>query len=441
MVSTYENGANNVKKLSRRGFISKASGVAVAGASLASSGSARATALQLAQAEPTSESRDYWSQVRGDYDTPSDIINLEHGYWTEMARPVRLAFEEHTRRINRDGAYYARRHWGEDRASVIERLAGYLKCQPSELALTRNATEALQALIGGYRPLERGDAVLYADLDYGPVKNDFETLASTRGAKVVTIAIPEPVSYDNVIEAYETAMDDHPNIKYMVLTHVSNQTGLLVPVREIVERARERGVDVIVDAAHSWGQVDFTLEDLGADFVAFNLHKWIGAPLGAGFLYIRENRLSDIARNMSYSPDNEGETTARAYYGTPNFAVMLAVHDALDYSDKIGWARKAEYLNSLRDMWAEPARKLDGVEVLTPSDSRLNSAITSFRLKGQTTAEENEAVAKRLLDEFGLFTVDRGSPEKGACIRVTPMLSNSPEDCERMYKALAEITA
>ncbi|CAM3859130.1 aminotransferase class V-fold PLP-dependent enzyme [Litorimonas haliclonae] len=420
----------------RRQFFSGASGLAVTGASLALGASvSHAATPDIDKAMPT----EFWDHISAGYDRNDSIVNLEHGYWTEMPISVRKAFEAHTMRINRDGSYYARRQWHDDKAGVEARLAGYLGCKPSEVALTRNASEALQALIGGYLPLGSGDAVLYADLDYGSVKQNFETLAQKRGARVIKIDLPEPATHDNVVAAYVQAMNDHPNIKYMVLTHVSNQTGLVVPVKEIIKVAKSRGVDVVVDAAHSWGQIDFDLKDLGADFVAFNLHKWIEAPLGVGFLYINEDRLTDIARNMSQGPSKTPKTSDRIYYGTMNFATVLTVHDALDYNDRVGWGRKAKRLKTMRDIWAEPARAIQGIEVLTPSDPRMSAGITSFRLTGQKTFEENEATVERLLSEFGIFTVARKAPAKGACIRVTPSLSNSPEDCDRLYNALRNI--
>ncbi|MEM9705129.1 MAG: aminotransferase class V-fold PLP-dependent enzyme [Pseudomonadota bacterium] len=421
-------------KVSRRSLLSQAVGAAIAGGAVAGNQGVAAKSV-----EPPKRTDDFWSSIRAEFDTNGDFINLEHGYWTEMARPIREAFATHTEMINRDGAFYARNQWASDKAEIEARLAGYLKCKPTEIALTRNASEALQALIGGYRPLGRGDAVLHADLDYPSVIQDFKSLAASRGADVVKIEIPEPATYEGVIQAYEEALEKNPKIKLLVLTHVSNQTGLVVPVKEIIQRARANGVDVIVDAAHSWGQLDYSINDLDADFIAFNLHKWIGAPIGVGFVYIREDRLSDIARNISQGPSMEDKTAGRVYFGTMNFATALTVHDALDYNDRIGWSEMSAHLRSLRDVWAEPARSVPGVEVLTPTDKRLAGAITSFRLAGRTSADENAALANRLIEEFGIYTVFRPHPAKGACVRVTPALSNSPEDSEKLLAALRAI--
>ena len=381
----------------------------------------------------------YWARIASDYDRADGFINLEHGYWTKVARPVQQKYIAHQEYVNRRNSLYARQDWYGDLAALKSRLAARLRCKASELALTRNASEALQALIGGYRNLAARDAVLVADLDYPSVMSAFNTLADSRGASVVEIAIPEPATYENVINAYDAALEANPNVRLLLLTHVSNRTGLVVPVRDIIERARARNVDVIVDAAHSWGQLDFTIDDLGADFVAFNLHKWIGAPLGVGFLYINEDRLDAIAPDQSSPASNAEKTDGRVYVGTMNFAAVRAVNDAMDYCDDVGWAQKEQRFRALRDVWATPARELPSVEVLTPDDPRLYTGITSFRLKGETSDEANAALAKRLLDDYGIFTVHRTGVAKGACIRVTPGLENSEDDCTQLLDAIRDI--
>lgn len=386
-------------------------------------------------------SDDYWAKIAADFEREPGVINLEHGYWTKLARPVAARYREHQQFVNRRAAVYARQDWQDDLHRVQARLATKLACKPDELALTRNASESLKALISGYRHVSAGDAVLYADLDYPSVQHGFDSLAAERGASVVKIDLPEPASYDGIIDAYQSALDANPNVRLMVLTHISNRTGLLVPVREIIEIARARNVDVIVDAAHSWGQLDFNVDDIDADFIAFNLHKWIGAPLGVGFLYIRESRLDAIAPDPAAAPAMAEKTAGRVYVGTMSFAAVRAVEDALDYCDSIGWDRKEQRLRALRDAWARDAAELPNVEVLTPNDPRLYAGITSFRLKGQVTDAQNAAVAERLYKEHGIFTVFRTGVAKGSCIRVTPGLENLEDDCLSLLEAIRVISA
>jgi selenocysteine lyase/cysteine desulfurase len=222
----------------------------------------------------------------------------------------------------------------------------------------------------------------------------------------------------------------------VLLTHLSHRTGLVLPVAEIVALARSRGIDAIVDAAHSFGQIDMNFGGQNVDFAGFNLHKWWGAPLGVGVIYIREGALARIDRDPGNDADAADDTVARIHPGTADFAAQLTVPDAIAFQQAIGSSRRAARLRLLRDRWAERLRGLDGLEVLTPADARLHGGITSFRVRGLTSVEDNRAVAKALLDEFGIFTVHRTGVAKGACVRVTPAIFTQPDQVDALAKAL-----
>lgn len=390
-------------------------------------------------ARPGDES--YWSSIAAQYDVIDDVIQLENGNWGMMARPVLAQYEMAVRRVNRATSYYARRGLGPDLLAVRNRVAAKLGVSPEEIAFTRNATEALKALIGGYNGLRAGDAVLYADLDYDSMQACCDSLQQSRGVEVVRIALPEPATHQGLIDHYEAALRANPRVRLILLTHLSHRTGLVVPVREIVAMARARGVDAIVDAAHSWGQLDFSLPDLGADFVGLNLHKWIGAPLGVGLLYIRKTKTDRIDPDIANAPPFAATAQARVHTGTVDFAALLTVAAALDFQDSIGDAPRAARLRYLRDRWVDALRNSPEIEILTPSDSRLYGGITSFRLAGRTSEAENIALAKQLLDDHGIFSVHRNGPAKGACVRITPALFNGPGDMDALAKAIKALAA
>lgn len=385
-------------------------------------------------ARPGDES--YWAAVAAQYDVVAGITQLENGNWGMMARPVLEAYEAAVRRVNRETSYYARRGLVPDLIAVQERVAAKLGVSTEEIAFTRNATEALKALIGGYNRLRPGDAVLYADLDYDSMQACCESLKARRGVDVVRIALPEPATHQGLIDCYAAALDAHPRVRLILLTHLSHRTGLVIPVREIVAMARARGVDAIVDAAHSWGQLDFALPDLDADFVGLNLHKWIGAPLGVGALYIRREKVDLIDPDIANAPPFGANAHARIHTGTVDFAAQLSVPAALDFQDAIGDAARAARLRYLRDLWAEPLCNARGIEILTPSDPRLHGGITSFRFSGRTSDADNIAIARRLLDDYRIFSVHRTGPARGACVRITPALFNGAGDIARLTAAL-----
>ena len=383
----------------------------------------------------------YWRPIAAQYEVTPDIVNFENGYWGLMAKPVLEAFVRNTDRINRNNSWYARRDYHAELEPVHARLAAFLGAGRDEILFTRNATESLQTLIEGYNRLKPGDAVMYCDLDYDSIQAAMASKAEREGAGIVRIDIPEPVTHDQLIETYREALASHPDVRLLLLTHISHRTGLMIPGREIVAMAREHGVDCIVDAAHSWGQIDLNIDDLGADFIGFNLHKWIGAPIGAGLIYIRRDRLADISPDISERPDGVGRIQHRIHTGTTNFATFLTLADALDFHERVGPKCKAARLVYLRDLWAEEMRNDTRIEILTPPDPRLHAAITSFRFRNRISVEDNQAIVKALAETYGIFTVHRGGVARGACVRVTPALYNTPDQCLRLVQALRSLLA
>lgn len=391
-------------------------------------------------AVPAADDEAFWAKVAAEYDVPRDVIQLENGNWGAMSRPVREAYEQAVARVNRDTSYYARRGMIADLAAAGAAAAAELGVPPEEIAFTRNATEALKTLILGYNRLTPGDAVLYADLDYDSMQACMESLATRRGVRVRRIALPEPATRDGLIDAYAQAMEDEPRLKLILLTHLSHRTGLVIPVREIAALARARGIDVIVDAAHSWQQLDFALPDLDCDFVGLNGHKWLGAPLGIGILHIRKRSLSRIDRDPAEDASGQDTVASRIHTGTVDAAVWLTVPNALAFQHRIHRGARAARLRALRDRWVGQARLIPGIEVLTPDDPAMHGAITSFRLLGATGPEVNAMIAQRLLERHRIFTVQRVGAARGACVRVTPSLFNSMTDLDHLVDALRSVT-
>lgn len=399
--------------------------------------------LPVADADPLTLARDeaHWKRIASNYRVPPSVTNMEAGYFGMMATPVLEAFHRHIDRANSASSYFARREYPAILQSVRERVATFVGAKPTEIALSRGATEALQAMIGQYVRVGAGDTVMYADLDYNAMQWAMNALAARRGATVARLEIPEPATREAILAAYTKALDQNPRTKLLLLTHCNNKTGLLLPVRDIVAIARPRGVDVVVDAAHSFGQVPLSVDALDADFVGLNLHKWIGAPVGAGAMYIRADKLDRIERAHADESAPADRIDSRLHTGTTNFAIVMTIPDALDFQAKIGVENKAARLRYLRDSWVKAVRGTAGVDVLTPDDAGLVGAITSFRLHGRGTSAANQAVAKALLDEFGLFTFYRTGLAKGDCVRVTPTLYNSVADAEKLALGIKTIAA
>ncbi|MFB4262542.1 aminotransferase class V-fold PLP-dependent enzyme [Nonomuraea sp. GTA35] len=378
----------------------------------------------------------FWARVAAQFPVSPDFVNLENGYYGIMPEPVRRAYHRAVDDLDARGSHFLRTDYSDQADAVRDRIAALLAVTRQEIALTRGGTEALQCLIGGYRRLSPGDTVLYADLDYPAAQYAMDWLRERRGVRVGRVVIPEPATRQAVLDVYEQALRRHDKARLLLLSHVNNRTGLATPVREIVAMARERGVDVIVDAAHSWGHLDFTLPGLGADFAVFSLHKWMGAPLGTGFVYIRQDRLADVDPAFADRTFPADDIRSRVHSGTMDVAAVLTVPRALDFHLALGGEVKQARLRYLRRRWVGQVRDVPGLQILTPEEPAMYGAITALRVTGRTSESDNAAVARRLMDTYGLYTVARGGMAGGGGVRVTPALFTSGDDVDRLAEAL-----
>jgi len=335
----------------------------------------------------------HWQAIAQRYDCEPGPINLENGYFGRMSRAVQAQYLEHVAFINRSNAVYVRQRFEQGENIEIRRqLAALIEVEPESVAFTRNATEALQSLIRNYNRLQPGDQVLISDLEYDTVKGAMRWLAAHRGVEVIELSHTHPASFDSLLQTYRDAFAQYPRLKLMALTHVTHRTGLVMPVAAIAQAARTHGVDVILDGAHALGQIDFNLADLGIQFAGFNLHKWIGAPLTLGFLYIAPERLADIDPDMGEFHYPITDVRARTSYSTPNFPALMTLPLVLDEHRALGGAAaKGARVNYLRDTWVSQVRSLPGIEVLTPDDPRLYCGISAFKFSGR----DQQAMADR----------------------------------------------
>jgi len=381
----------------------------------------------------------FWRTFADRYDVQPGPINLENGYFGRMSRTVVEEYQRNIELINRSNSVYVRQRFeASDGLKIRARVAGLIDVPADAVALTRNASDGLQSLIRNYNRLQPGDQVLVCDLEYDTVKGAMRWLARHRGVEVIEIEHRHPASFDSLLTTYREAFVRYPRLKLMALTHVTHRTGLVMPVKAIAAAAREHGVDVILDGAHALGQLAFDLEELGIAFAAYNLHKWIGAPLTLGFLYIAPERLSDIDPDMGEMHFPITDIRARTPYSTPNIPALLTLPLVLEEHGAMGGAAaKGARLNYLRNLWVRAARELSGIEVLTPDDPRLCCGIASMRF---TAHNDQQSMVERLLNDYNLFTVVRSGAACGPCIRITPGLTTTAADMAQLITALTELS-
>ncbi|AXK35036.1 aminotransferase class V-fold PLP-dependent enzyme [Streptomyces armeniacus] len=429
--------------MDRRFFTTSAAGAAFAAAVWGQTPAAAHTATHTAG--DTGADADMPTGIRdlpALWDVDRSVANLENAYWGVMPRSIEREYLEQTRFLNRRNVLFVRDGIpGNERTEAMDQVraevARLMAAPKEEFVLTRNGTEAMQNLIMQYGRLQPGDSVMYADLDYDEMQQAMESLRHHRGANVITFAIPEPATTANILAAYEEQLRKAPaGLKLLLVTHMSNRTGIVMPVREIVEMARARGVDTLVDATQTIGHIDFTLPDMNADFVGFSLHKWLCAPLGTGAIWIRGSRLRDIETCMGNTLVPADDTRSRASAGTVNFAAALTVPKAIAFHERIGGRAKQEHLQGLRNHWVERARDIKGLQILTPDDPERHGAVTSFRLPAMKDYAQAQRMAKILLEKHRVLTVARKGIARGSAVRVTPTLYNTRAELDRLVKAL-----
>jgi len=374
----------------------------------------------------------FWSGIRAQYDFSKDFINLENGFFGMPSKPVIAAFEEHNRLVNREAAFFMRTKYPQRLAGVVKTLAGFAGVMPEELVIVRNPTEGMNILIQGY-PFRPDDEVIVGNQDYDSVRETLEMMQQRGRYTLAKVQVPfHPRDDDEILAAYERAMT--PKTRVLVVTHLLHRTGQILPVAKIARMAEARGVDVFVDAAHSFAHIDYRLPELQSSFVVAHLHKWLGAPLGVGLLHIRRERVRDIAPLFGDVTCAADDIRKLVHFGTTPPGPILAVEDAIAFHDSIGGKNKEARLRYLKECWVNPSRSLPRVELMIPEGPERSCGIAAFRVQDM----DAKAVADYLLKEHRIFTVATvvdGIP----VVRVTPHLYNTPQEMAMLAEALRRL--
>jgi selenocysteine lyase/cysteine desulfurase len=376
----------------------------------------------------------YWATVGAQYAVSADFINLENGFFGAQATPVHEAFQRYEAQVNMENSYFLRVRYAERLTRVMDALTAFTGAETGELLITRNLMESLNILIQGY-PFNAGDGVLLAEHDYDSVVETLEMVSARKGLTLTRVSLPlDPDSDEQIVALYEQAIT--PRTRVLLVTHMVHRSGQIMPVAKIAAMARRRGIDVMVDAAHSFAQLDYKLPDLGADFVGVNLHKWLGAPLGVGLLYIRKSRIADIAPLFGDTRSAAGNINKLGHVGTVPPAPILAIGDALAFHYSIGSRNKEARLRYLTQYWLSQVRTLPKVLSFTPRAPERSCAIAAFGITGIPAAQ----LAERLMVEHRIFTVVREIAGREG-VRVTPHLFTTTAQLDLLVSAIREMAA
>lgn len=376
----------------------------------------------------------FWAGIRAQYSASPDVINLEHGYFGLQAQPVCQAFQHYQEQVNAESTYFMRRKFEQRLAAVKQSLADFCGVQADELLITRNVIESMNIVLQGY-PLRAGDAVVCARHDYDRVLETLEMLQQRKDLTLRQIELPlHPQSDEEIVYRYAQAITQ--STKLMVVTHMVHRTGQILPVAKIAAMARSHGVDVVVDAAHAFAQLAFDFPALKSDFIAVNLHKWLGAPLGVGLLYIRKSRIPEIAPLFGSTRAAVDDMDKLAQMGTVPPAPILAVPDAIAFHHTMGSRNKEARLRYLSQYWLAQVRTLPRFVLLSPHDPRRTCAINSFCIAGLASSD----VAAWLLARRRVFTVVVDIHGTQA-VRVTPHMMTSLEQLDALVQGVQSLCA
>ncbi len=388
----------------------------------------------LVPAEELAQDEAFWATIRAKFKLKADYINLENGYYCMQPQEVLEAFIGRVREINTEASYYMRTRQYDDKLAVRTRLAGLAGCSPDELIITRNTTESLDTVIAGF-DWKPGDEAVMAEQDYGAMLDQFDLQARRYGMLNRRVSLPlDPKSDQEIVDLYERQINYKTRL--LMIGHMVNITGHILPVRKIVDMAHSHKVEVMVDGAHAFAHLDFRIPDLDCDYYGASLHKWLGANLGAGILYVRRDRIEKLWPIYGDKGMKDTDIRKLNHTGTHPVHTDLAIMNAIDFHESIGIARKEARLRYLQNYWTKQVRGLPRIMLNTPSDPRRSCAIANVGVAGVPPKE----LAKTLLDKYKIWTVAIDTANvQGA--RITPHLYTTPAELDAFVRALKDIAA
>ena len=376
---------------------------------------------------------DFWAWVQQSYTVSPNIINLNNGGVSPQPKVVQEVFESYNRLANEGPSYYMWRILDQGREALRADLASLAGCSQEEVAINRNTTEAMDVVIYGL-DLKAGDEVVLTLQDYPNVINAWKMREKRDGIILRFANLSLPLEdEDAIVHAYTRLFNDRT--KVVNVTHIINWIGQIVPVRRIADAAHEKGIDVLVDGAHSFALLDFDIPDLGCDYFATSLHKWLSAPFGTGLLYVRKEKIESV---WALYPDESPQAMDIRKFermGTRSFAIEMAIGSSLDFHHLIGSQRKEQRLRYLKDYWMERVAGFPGVKLHTSMDPRFSCVIGLFSIDGMKPGE----IDSWLFNNHRIHTVGI-EWENISGVRVTPHVYTTTRDLDKLVDAIGQLT-
>jgi len=378
------------------------------------------------------EDEDYWSVIQRSYSVNSNIIILNNGGVSPAPLVVQQAVERYNQLSNEGPSYYMWRILDQGREPLREKLALLAGALPEEIAVDRNATEALNTIIYGIH-LKKDDEVIGTKQDYPHMISAYRQRGLREGIVYKQISFDFPIENDEqIVKAYEDAIT--PKTKLIHVTHIINWVGQIMPVRKICDMAHARGIEVIVDGAHSFGLLDYKIPDLHCDYFGTSLHKFLSAPIGSGMMWIKKEKISKVWPLLCDDNPNSGDIRKFENIGTRSFPIEQGIGEAVNFQNGMGNKRKEERIRYLKNYWASKVQHIPKVKLHTSLKAEYSCAICGVSIDGMTPAELDGA----LFNQYKIHTVGIVW-ENISCVRITPHVYTTINDLDKLVKAIGEI--
>jgi len=377
---------------------------------------------------------DYWATIQQGYTVNSNIIILNNGGVSPAPLVVQQALARYNDLANQGPSYYMNRVLDQGREPLREKLALLAGALPDEIAINRNATEALNTVIYGL-DLKAGDEVIGTKQDYPNMIQGYRQRAMREGVVYKQISFDFPIENDEqIVKGFADAIT--PKTKLIHVTHIINWIGQILPVQKICRMAHSRGIEVIVDGAHSFGLLDFKIPELECDYFGTSLHKFLSAPVGSGMLWIKKEKIEKVWPLLCNDKPHSTDIRKFETLGTRSFPIEQAIGEAVNFHNAIGSRRKQERIHYLKNYWASRAAEIPKVKIHTSLNPQYSCAICGVTVDGMTPAELDSALFTR----YKIHTVGIVW-ENISCVRVTPHVYTKIADMDKLVKALTEIAA
>ena len=373
-----------------------------------------------------------WKTVRSHYTLKDEYINLESGYYNIIPNPILDHFINHVKHVNIEGSYYMRKDLNKNKDRVTSELANLVGSTPDQIAITRNATESLDLVISGF-PWKKGDEAIYAKQDYGTMKEMFEQISDRYGVVNKIISVPNhPKNDEEIVSLYEGQITS--KTKLIMVCHMINITGQILPIKKICEMAHSYGVEVMVDGAHCVGHFDFSIDEFNCDYYGSSLHKWLATPLGAGLLYVNKNKTHRIWPLLANGNTDKTDIKRLNHIGTHPVHTDLAISNSIDYLKWIGMERKEKRMRFLQRYWSDKLRNVKNVIVNTPKDIERSCGIGNVGLTNMSPSRMEDL----LFEKYNIFTVAIDYANVKGC-RISPNIFTTTEELDSFVKAVKEM--